>query len=428
MRIPLASTQPFSNYIKFWISQSLSLLGSGLTFPLLQLIAAVLLQANAAQIGFLVAVASLPSLLLGLFAGAWVDRQKRRPLLIVADLGRFLLLLLLTLRILRHTLHIEQLYIGAFLAGILTLVSDVAYRSYLPSLVHRTRLLEANSHFEVSQSATETGGPGIAGALMQICTAPFALVLGAFAFLVSASMVATLPDVEPDVRQTGDCKPLLTEIHDGLQLVLTNRYLRAIMASIATIGLFYSMLETVFLLHMTREFGFEPGLISVVFTGGGIGFSLAAWLTRSLVQRFGFGLVLMGSLLVLGLGNLILALSLNTKMSVLLVLVIGYTLFGFGHTTYNIAQVSLRQAVTPNHLQGRMNATMEFALWGIAPIGALFGGFIGEWWGINTVIWITAVGQAAGICWLYFSPIRALRVHLPPVATIQPKKGHSSLV
>lgn len=406
----------------------MSLLGSGLTFPLLQLIAAVLLQANATQIGILVAVASLPSLLIGLFAGAWVDRQKRRPLLIVADLGRFLLLLLLTLSIFLHTLHIEQLYIGAFLAGILTLVSDVAYRSYLPGFVHRTRLLEANSHFEVSQSATETGGPGIAGALMQICTAPFALVLGAFAFLFSASMVATLPDVEPDVRQEGANKPLLTEIRDGLQLVMTNRYLRAIAASIATIGFFYSMLETVFLLHMTREFGFEPGQISIVFTGGGVGFILAAWLTRSSVQRFGFGLVLIGSLLMLGLGNLILALSVNTKISMLFLFVVGYTLFGFGHTTYNIAQVSLRQAVTPHNLQGRMNATMEFALWGIAPIGALFGGFLGELRGLNTVIWITALGQVAGIGWLYFSPIRALRVHLPPVATSQQEQSRSSLI
>ncbi len=408
MRIRLTVSQPISNYTKFWISQSVSLLGSGSTFPLLQLIAAVLLQANATQIGILVAAASLPSLLVGLFAGAWVDRQKRRPLLIVADLGRFLLLLLLTLSILLHTLTIQQLYIGAFLAGVLTLVSDVAYRSYIPGLVQRTRLLEANSHFEVSQSATETGGPGIAGALMQICTAPFALVLGAFAFLFSASMVAMLPDVEPEIRQVGASKPLFAEIHDGLQLVLTNRYLRAIAASIATIGLFYSMLETVFLLRMTREFGFEPGQISLVFAGGGIGFILAAWLTRTLVQRFGFGLVLIGSLLMLGLGNLILAPALNTKMSALFLLVVGYTLFGFGHTTYNIAQVSLRQAVTPHHLQGRMNATMEFALWGIAPVGALFGGILGQLWGLNTVIWITALGQLAGIGWFYFSPIRAL--------------------
>lgn len=415
-------------YTRFWISQSVSLFGSGMTFPLLQLTAAILLQASAVQIGLLVAVASLPSLLIGLFAGAWIDRQKRRPLLLAADLGRFLLLLLVTLSIFTKSLRIEHLYIVSFLMGVFTLVSDVAYRAYLPVLVHRTRLLEANSRFEASQSATETGGPGIAGVLIQIGTAPFALLFGALAFLFAAGTVATLPDVERAMSPRATRKPLITEIFDGLQLVVTNRYLRALAASISTMGLFYTMLETVFLLHMTHDLALEPGFISLVFAGGGLGFVLAAWFTRSAVQRLGLGLVLMGSLIVLGTGNLLLAFALSTKFSVLLVLGLGYTLFGFGYTVYNITQVTLRQSVTPNQLQGRMNATMELALWGIAPIGALLGGFLGEQWGLSTVIYITAVGQVCGALWLYFSPIRALRAHLPSITTRRQSQSQTSVI
>ncbi|CAN5403257.1 MFS transporter [soil metagenome] len=415
MHVQLTTSQPTSNFIKFWIGQSISLFGSGVAFPTLQLTAAVFLGASPAQIGLLVAMGSLPSLLLGLFAGVWVDRQKRRPLLIMADLGRSFFLLLIVLSAFMGTLQIVQLYITAFIAGLFTLISDVAYRAYLPSVVHRQQLLQANSRFEASQSAAETVGPGIAGALVQLITAPFALLVNGGSFLVSALIVTTLPDVEAAPHSPIARQSILKEIREGLHLVATNRYLRAIAGNISTVGLFYSMLETVFLVHMTRDLKLEPGWIGFVFVGGALGFILAAWLTQATARRFGLGPTLMTALLVLGLGNLVLALAVGAKISVILILMLGYTLFGLGHTAYNITQISLRQAITPNHLQGRMNATMEFALWGIAPVGALLGGLLGEYFGLRPVILVTALGELLGVLWLYYSPVRTLFAHPQPL-------------
>lgn len=423
MQAQLTTAPSTSNFIKFWIGQSISLFGSGVAFPTLQLTAAVLLGASPAQIGLLVAMGALPSLLLGLFAGVFIDRQKRRPLLIVADLIRSLSLLLLALSALMGALEIRQLYLTAFVVGLFTLISDVAYRAYLPSLVARPQLLAANSRFEVSQSAAETVGPGIAGVLVQLLTAPFALLLNGGAMLVSALIVNTLPDVEAPPSSSGARRSILQEIREGLHLVATNRYLRAIAGNISTVGLFYSMLETVFLLHMTRDLGLEPGWIGFVYVGGALGFMLAAWITQATARHFGLGPTLMTALLVLGLGNLVLALAVGAKISMILILMVGYTLFGLGHTAYNITQISLRQAITPNQLQGRMNATMEFALWGIAPIGALLGGFLGEFLGLRTVILVTAVGELLGVLWLYCSPVRTLYAQ-PPTAEISRKNSH----
>ncbi len=408
MHVQLTTSQPPSNFIKFWIGQSISLFGSGVAFPTLQLAAAVLLKASPVQIGLLVAMGSLPSLLLGLFVGVFVDRQKRRPLLVMTDLVRSFFLLLIAFSAFMGTLHITQLYITAFIVGLFTLVSDVAYRAYLPSLVRRPQLLTANSRFEVSQSAAETVGPGIAGVLVQLITAPFGLLVNGGSFLLSAAIVTSLPDVEAAPSSTIARQSILHEIREGLHLVTTNRYLRAIAANISTVGLFYSMLETVFLLHITRDLSIEPGWIGFIYVGGAIGFMLAAWVTQATAQRFGLGPTLMTALLVLGLGNLVLALTIGAKISMILILMLGYTLFGLGHTAYNITQISLRQAITPNHLQGRMNATMEFALWGIAPVGALLGGLLGEYLGLRTVIAVTALGELLGVLWLYCSPVRTL--------------------
>lgn len=414
MHVPFFPLRPLSNFVKFWIGHSISLFGSGLAFPALQLTAAVLLGASPTQIGLLVALGSLPSLLLGLFAGAWIDRQKRRPLLVLADLGRSLFFILLTLSALLDTLQMTQLYVTAFMAGLLTLVSDVAYRAYLPSLVRHNQLLKANSRFELSQSATETLSPGLAGALIQLASVPFLLAVNAGSFLFSAALVTALPDLEPTPNSPLARKHILQEIMDGLHLVMTNRYLRALISNISTIGLFYSMLETVFLLHLARDLRLAPGLIGFVFAAGGLGFLLAARITQPMTTRFGLGPTLMLALLVLGLGNLILAMTIGSPITMLLILMGGYTLFGLGHTAYNITQVSLRQAITPNPLQGRMNATMDFALWGIAPLGALLGGWLGEQLGLRAVISIAALGVLLSVLWLYFSPVRTLHTHPLP--------------
>jgi MFS family permease len=400
-----------SDFVKLWAGQTISLFGSKITFLALPLTAVLVLDATPAQMGFLTAAGAIPALLVGLFAGVWVDRYRRRPILIVADLGRAVLLFVIPLTAMLGVLRIEHLYVVAFLVGTLGLFFDVAYRSFLPSLVGREQLVEGNSKLELSESVSEIAGPGLAGGLVQLITAPLAIAVDAFSFLISALALGLIRTPEPEPQSSNQQQNIWREVGDGLRLVSGNRLLRPIAGCIGTLNLFNSILEAVFVLYLIHELDLEPGLLGLIFASGSVGFLLGALMQGWMTRRFSLGSVIIGGLLVTGLSDLLLPL-LDGSMGVVMITIVLMTaqfFFGLGLTTFRIGQVSVRQAVTPNRLQGRMNATMSFIAWGAIPLGGLLGGGLGEVIGLRLTLFLAALGEILAVLWLLLSPLRSLR-------------------
>lgn len=365
--------------------------------------------------GILAAAQSLPALVVGLFVGAWVDRLRRRPLLIAADIGRAIFLLGVPVAALLDLLTIEHLYVTAFLVGFLSLVFDVAYRSYLPSLVSREKLVEGNSKLELSRSAAEIGGPGLAGGLAQILTAPVAIFADAVSFLFSALFLTTIgaPETSPPARDPH--RRIWRDIADGLRLVFGTTVLRAIAGCAASVGFFNAILETVLILYIVDDLGLSPGVIGLIFAVGNVGFLAGALLPDRMTRWIGMGPAMGAGLLVVGAGDLLVPLASGPNLAVLLCLGAAQFMFGAGFLLFNINQVSLRQALTPDHLQGRMNATMSFMFYGVVPAGALLGGLLGTAIGLRETLFIAAAGEIASVLWLMLSPVWSLREHPAPL-------------
>jgi MFS family permease len=403
-----------SDFRKLWIAHTIAQFGTQITFLAMPLTAILILDATAAQMGFLMAIMSLPALLIGLFIGAWVDRLQRRMLLIVSDVGRAVVLACVPLLAWFDMLRMEVLYIQGFIFGTLTLVFDVAYRSYLPSLIERKHLVDGNSKLELSRSAAEVGGPGLAGGLIQLVTAPFAILAHAVSLLVSAVFLSAIR-VREGPPERSERQRLLQEIREGLGFVFGNPLLRALACSAASVGFFNAVLEVVLLLYIAEEIGLSPGVIGLIFAAGNVGFLLGALLPERLMKVVGLGPALCLGLLITGIGDLLIPLAGGPYLLILAILATAQFGFGAGYIIFNVNQVSLRQSLTPNRMQGRMNATMSLMLYGIIPAGALAGGFLGTTMGLRSTLVIAAIGEILSILWLVLSPVWSLKTHPEPV-------------
>jgi MFS family permease len=411
------------DFLKLWAGQTVSVFGDQIAFLALPLVAVLTLEANAVEMGILGAAERAPFLLVGLFAGVWADRVRRRPILIGADIGRVFLLGSIPAAALFGWLTMPYLYVVAFLVGILTVFFDVAYQSYLPVLVSRDRLVEGNTKLEVSNSVATIAGPGLAGALVQLVTAPMALLVDACSFVVSVVSLLAIGAHEPAPRPAGTADGgragVWQEIGEGLHVVLGSRILRAIAGCTGTSNLFSSMTFAVFLLYVTRDLGISPALLGVVLAAFGPGGLLGALLAGPLARRLGVGRVIVGSIGLGGVMNLLVPLASGPVAITVPLLIVWGFIGGAAGPIYNITQVSLRQQITPDRVQGRMNATMRFIVWGTMPIGALLGGFLGQFIGLRTTLLVGALGSLLAILWVYFSPVRALH-EAPPSAEEAP--------
>jgi MFS family permease len=396
---------------KLWIGQGISLIGSQITQLALPITAAVTLGATVLQMGILSAVGSAPALLFGLLAGVWVDHHKRRNLLIGADIGRALVLAVIPVTALLGVLRVEILYIMGFLAGTFGLFFNVAYHSYLPGLVGRDQLVKANSRLELSNSVAEIVGPGAAGGLMELIGAPFAIAVDAFTFLVSALSIRLIRAPEPKLKPVDSDTNLGGEIKDGLHLVFGEPSLRAIAGCISTCSLFNAIFEAVQILYLTRQLGLSAGWLGVIFACGSVGFVLGATTADRMITRIGLGRCLVLGVLVVGTSDMLFPLAgrISTLWLVVGMLIMAQLFFGLGLTIFQIGQVSLCQSLTPDHLQGRMNATLSMLTWGIAPLGGLLGGVLGQLLGVNLTLVLAAFGEMLAVFWLVFSPVRMVR-------------------
>lgn len=397
------------DFLRLWGAQSVSVFGSQITGLALPLTAAVVLDASAAEMGLLTAAGTLPYLLIGLPAGAWVDRLRRRPILIAADLGRAALFGMIPLAAALDVLQIGLLYAVALLAGALTVCFEVAYQSYLPSLVSRSELVEGNSRLEMSNSVARVAGPGVAGVIVQVLSAPAAILADAFSFLASAALIVSIRHAEPSPAARGPRRGVLREIGEGLRAVLQHPLLRPIAASTAVSNFCTGIVAAVFILFLTDTLHLDAGLIGLTYAVGSLGAVGAAALAATSARRFGLGpSILLGKGLI-ALSSLLVPLT-GGPIAVAFAMLVAYrVLGGAGAVISNVNQVSLRQAITPDHLQGRVNATNRFLTWATLPLGSLAGGVLGQWIGIRPALAVGAAGLLLAVAWLFWSPLPAVR-------------------
>lgn len=398
-----------ADFMKLWTGETISQLGTQITLLALPLTAIVILRASPFQVGLLGTLEYLPFILVGLPAGVWVDRLRRRRILIVGDLGRVVALGSIPLAYGLGVLHIAQLYVVAFVTGVLTVFFDVSYQSYLPSLVDRDQIVDGNAKLEISRSGAYLAGPGIAGLLIEALKAPMAILADAISYLGSALFIFFIRRKEAPVQWHGPdrAKPRMrNEIWEGLRYVLGNKLLRSIAACTATSNLFSQVAGAVVLIFAVRRLGMSPGTIGLAFALGNIGFLLAAFIAPRVARRLGIGRTIVGSAMLFGFAWFPAALM--TKETAFLLLLAGMFIAGFGGTIYNINQVSLRQSITADRMQGRMNATMRFMVWGTIPIGYFVGGVLGGSIGLRPTLWVAAVGSLLAFIPPLLSPVRTL--------------------
>ncbi len=394
------------DFMKFWVAQSVSVFGSQFSGLALPIIAALTLRASPGEMGILTAVETAPFLLIGLFAGVWVDRIPRRPILIAGDLGRTAVLAVIVLLALARVLRMPHLYITGFLFGLLTVFFDVAYQAYLPVLVSRERLVEGNSKLEASRSTAQLTGPGVAGAVIQALSAPVAIALDAISFLFSGMLIGTIRTPEDPPARTARAS-MWAEIREGLGIVFGNRLLRSIAGCTGTSNFFTSAFFALYILFATRQLGLTPAALGLIFSLGNVAGLIGALTAGRAASRFGVGPTIVWSSFVSGLG--LLPVVLATPTTALPLLLVGGAVAALGVPVYNINQVSLRQAITALRLQGRMNATMRFLVWGTMPLGGLAGGALGELLGLRPAMTVAAVGGLLAFLWVLASPVRVLR-------------------
>jgi MFS family permease len=418
------------DFVRLWIAETISQFGTQISLLALPLVAVTLLNATPLEVAALGTIEFLPFILFSLPAGAWVDRLRRRPILIAGDLGRAVALATIPAAYLLGVLTIWQLYVVGFVAGTLTVFFDVAYQSYLPSLVDRDQLVDGNGKLETSRTLAQTAGPALGGGLIGLVTAPLAIAADAVSFVLSAVFVFAIRRHEPTPDRHADEHgrrrgSLRQEVSDGLRYVLGNRYLRGIAASTATSNFFSNVALATFIVYAVRELHLTALEIGVTFGLGNVGAILGALSAERIARRFGVGPTIVGATALGGPGLLLLALAPHEFPVPFLVA--GTFLTGFEIVVYNINQLSFRQAITPTSMQGRMNATMRFIVWGTIPLGSIVGGAIATVIGLQTAILVGALGSFLALLPLVLTPVRTLRdMPTPTEDPVDPAAGADS--
>ncbi len=399
------------DFVKLWAAETISQFGTQVTLLALPLIAATTLNVSPFEFGLLGTIEFMPFILLSLPAGVWVDRLRRQPILIAGDLVRAAALISIPIAFALNVLTIWQLYVVGFVNGCATVFFDVAYQSYLPSLVERDQIIDGNSKLETSRSAAQITGPGVAGVIIGAITAPFAILLDAISFVVSALFMFAIrrpePAPRPRLNEQGERPSMRSEITEGLRYVGGHQLLRSIAASTGTSNFFSNILFSILILYLVRELSFSPELLGLAFSLGSVGFLLGALIANRVATRFGVGPTIVGSALASGPAGLLIALAPPDIAAPFVAASV--FLAGLTGAVYNINQVSLRQAITPERMQGRMNATMRFIVWGTIPFGGILGAILGGVIGLHETIWVGAIGGIFSFLPVFFSPVRSLR-------------------
>ena len=397
------------DFLKLWSGGFVSTLGFHISALAMQLTAAVVLSATPFEMGVLGAAQYLPRFLLGLPAGAWVDRVRRRPLMIVADLGRAGLLASIPIAHVLGWLGMPQLYVVALGMGAFSTFFEVSILSYLPALVGRPHLVEANSRLHAGEAVAQVGGPNIAGILVQWLTAPIAIGVDAISYVVSALFLAAIRRPEPArTAHVAGGGALWAEIREGVGVVTRHALLRPLVATGITVGLFTGGVRGALIVVYLVEIGVTPIEFGLIYgVGGGVAL-IGAIVARPVARGLGLGRTLIAAQLVAAAFAAFVPLAGLAPGASLAILLAGQVGLGLAAPIWGVNGGSLQQVVTPDRLLGRGTATQRFAVAGVHPVGAIFGGWLASTIGLQSTLAIAAAGAALGALWLAVSPVRQL--------------------
>ena len=380
------------DFSHLWAASTISQVGSQFTLLVFPLLAATTLDASPVAVGALGAVGALPHLLFGFIAGAWVDRLRRRPILIAADLLRCLLLLAVALVTLRGALSMAFLVGVAFLIESCTVFFDLAYVAYVPGLVAKDRLVGANSRLEASASASQIVGPAFGGAAIRLLGAPFALLFDAVSYLVSAALLTRIRAQEQIPTRAVDSH-IVSEIREGLDLLWSNRVLRGLALANGMVNLGGYIFLAVYILYMVRNLHLDPGAIGLVLATGGGGALAGAIAAAPAQRRWGTAPMLVGSLVMFGVSGVTVPLAVLFPTIALPMIVASEVLQWFAILVFSVNAVTVRQSITPPHLLGRINGSMRVLNFGLRTVASLLGGLLGSLIGLPATLVVGAFGM-----------------------------------
>jgi MFS family permease len=390
-------------FLLLWTGQTVSQLGSQVTLVALPLTAILFLGATPTQVGVLFAAGYLPAAAVGLFAGVLVDRLHRQPLLIVCQTLQGLVTLTVPLAAWFSTLTFEQLIAVQALNGALMVVSTSAGLAFLPGLVGTRHLTEANARLSISSSITRVAGPAFAGLLVQLLSAPVAILADAISFVFSAGCVAAIEIAE--AAPVHIKRSVRADITEGIYLVLGHRLLRPLVLALGTYNFFAAMFTAIYSLYMVRDLGLSPLALGIIFACGGIGGILGGLSAERLNQRFGTGKSIVGGTVLLATMHLVAPLAAGPALFAGVLLAGAGILAQFGAALLEVNTTTLTQQLVPSHALGRVSATRQVVALALVPIGAAFGGIIGDAVGLRAAIGIGAVGTTLAALTLLRSPV-----------------------
>ena len=403
-----------ANFRKFWIGETISLFGDQITLIALPLAGVLVLDANAAEMGYLGAALLMPHLLFSLPAGVWLERvASRRHVMILCDVGRGLLLASVPLTHAFDSLTFAQLYLVAFGTGTLTVLFDISYATLYVAIVARTEYIEANSLINGSRSFAYIGGPSVGGGLVQALTAPLTLLVDSVSFIASAFFLGRLHAPEPPLehRQTR----VRDDVREGLSFVFHHPILRPSLLGVATLNLFNFAFWALFLLYATQELGIRPATLGLVLGAGAVGGLIGAVVAGRIGRRIGIGRAYLLGMVLFPAPLILVPAAGGPKPLVLGILFVSEFLSGLGVMILDINAGAFQTALTPDRLRARSTGAFRFVNYGVRPLGALLGGALGSAMGVRSALWLSSIAALAGILWMLPSPLPRMR-ELPETA------------
>jgi len=396
------------DFLKFWAGDTVTQFTGQITDLALPTVAILTIQVTAFQLGVINALGFIAFPTLGLLVGVWMDRRRRRRVMIAVNLIEVATLATVPAAYLLGILRLYQLYAVSLVMGTCTLFFDVAYQSYLPSLVDKDDVVEGNQKLQVSASAAQVIGPSVASVMMQLIGAALSITADAFGTLIAALTLILIrkPESKPQNNTPDGERHFFAEMKEGIEAIARNAFLWTQAGCTGTYNLGSNIFSVALLLYAYRILGISKGVIGIIFSIGAVGFLVGALISSSLTERLGLGrTIALAS--ACGFGLLLAPVARGS----LAVLVMGAAFFiaGLGTPIYNINQVSLRQVITPNRLQGRMNATMRTIVWGTIPIGSLLGGILSTGLGILPTLIVGGLVAGGSFLWIALGPTFGLK-------------------
>jgi MFS family permease len=404
---PLWRNQAF---VRVWTAASISIFGSLITRIALPLVAILSLGAGPLEVALLRSMDLIAALLVGLVAGAWVDRLRRRPVLIWADLVRAVLLAAIPISFVLGTLALWQLIAVAGLAAVMTTFFDAADNAYLPTIVERQRLVEANSALAASGSVAEFAGFGISGFLVQLLSGPITIVINAVTYLISAALLLSVRHQEPAPPDHADREPVLDEIRHGIRLVRHDPILRAFAGAQMLMSMLWGIFGATWFLFALDELGVSPALVGVVAGAGGASSFIGAVVATRATRRWGVGPVGIAAMLLAALGNGLIPLAPAGMPLIAVAFLLGQQLIADSAiTVYDVTETSVRQTLVSDRELGRVASTFQVASAAAQLFATIGAGLLAEVIGLRATAFLAPLGGLLAAAVLYWSPVRTLR-------------------